>query len=317
MDILPPQANDACNGVPIVLPPKYVESENAEKLSFIMVLNSTDIRKWFRMNSTDTRKWFGKAAGTHKDWYLLEFDSFVMPNFGVEDDGVFLAHCRAKAGKKCQIPVGKAKPISKMVGPPDCLVEDSTRAVKYQQGTASTGVFSSAASAIYAFGDERAAESVAARAKESIKRSVNRIDFLQQTVSGEVKGWQTEKLIRGDAAAAFDCLATRSPYPTCILMHGSDGSTDHCIATMGNWIFDSNMSHALPLCQASLDQCVDLDEKGVTFKRCVLLFRMIPSKKQMKILERRRKRAREQLQSSDGIGLEKRLKTNNYGVEEE
>ena len=110
--------------------------------------------------------------------------------------------------------------------------------------------------------------------------------------------------------AAFDCLEPRSPYPTCILIHGSDGSTDHCITTLGDWIFDSNMPHALPLCQASLDQCVDLDGEGATFKRCVKVLRMVPGKKLMKILQGQRKRAREQLEASDGRGLEKQLKTN-------
>ena len=140
--------------------------------------------------------------------------------------------------------------------------------IKHQQGNNPTCVFSSAASAIHAFGDELAAESLASQAKESIKQSVNRVHFLQQTVLKELKGWDVPKVLKGDAAAAFDCLATRSPYPTCILIHGTDGSTDHCITTLGDWIFDSNMPHALPLCQASLNQCVDLDGEGVTFKRC-------------------------------------------------
>ena len=46
------------------------------------------------------------------------------------------------------------------------------------------------------------------------------------------------------------------------------------------------------------------------FKRCVKVLRMVPGKKLMKIRQGQRKRAREQLEASDGRGLEKQLKTN-------
>ena len=256
-------------------------------------------------------KWYGKAAGVHKEWELLDFDSFVKPNFGVEDDGVFLAHCQAKPGRKRSIPPGKVTTRSStnatrggvgkvtaelaldctgVARPQPWLVDGSVLVVKYQQGNDSTCVFSSAASAIYASGDELAAKSLASHANESIT-TVDRMDFLQQTVRKELKGWDVPKVLVGGAAAAFDCLAIRSPYPACIQIHGSDGSTDHCITTLGDWIFDSNKSHALPLCQASLDQCVDLGGEGVTFMGCAKVVKLVPSKKLLAVLGKRKRQS--------------------------
>ena len=105
----------------------------------------------------------------------------------------------------------------------------------------------------------------------------------------ELEGWAVLKVLKVGTAASFDCLATRSPYPTCILIHGSDGSTDHCITTLGDWIFDSNKSHALPLCQASLDQCIDLGGEGVTFMGCVKVVKLVPSKKLLAVLGKRKR----------------------------
>ena len=257
-------------------------------------------------------KWFGKAFGEGKEWEPLDFDSFVEPSFGVEDGGVFLTHCQAKPGKERPIPPGKVTTRGRSggvtaelaldctgVARPQPCAGGSAPSVKYQQGNNSTCVISSVASAMHAFGVsigstsvQRAAESLVARAKESIKQSVNRIDFLQQVVMKELKGWRIpEQVLSGDAAATFDCLATKSLYPACILIHGSDGSTDHCITTLGDWIFDSNKSHALPLCQASLDQCVDLGGEGVTFMGCAKVVKLVPSKKLLAVLGKRKRQS--------------------------
>ena len=271
----------------------FLHKETADKLKLLSFLLYTD-----------DGKWSGKAAGRGKKLKSLDFDSFVEPNFGVEDGGVFLAHCQANQGVMCTIPAGKVTTRSCTnaarvtaglaldcigVTQPQLYVDGSVPVVKYQQGNDSSCVFSSAASAMYAFGDGLAAKTLADRAKESIKQ-VNRVHFLQQTVRKELGGWDVPKVLNGDTATAFDCLANRSPYPTCILIHGSDGSTDHCNTTLGDWIFDSNKPHALPLCQASLDQCVDFNAGGVTSMGCVKVVKLVPSKKLMKALQKKRKR---------------------------
>ena len=159
--------------------------------------------------------------------------------------------------------------------------------VSYQQGSAPTCVFSSAASAIHAFGDKKAAATLDAYAQESLKHA-DRMDFLNHIVLKILKGWDVAGALTGDTAAAFDCLATRSPYPTCIRIRGSDGTTSHCITTLGDWIFDSNETHALSLCQESLDQCAGSHINRTSFLGCVKVMKLVPGKKLLAILGKRK-----------------------------
>jgi len=242
-------------------------------------------------------KWWGIPFGRGHHWERLDYRGFVYPNFGTEDGGEFLRHCRANPGKRHRIPTGDATGDGPGSGAAELVLPhiEGTQpggfapngfvpVVQYQQGNASTCVFSSAASAICAFGDERAATNLGAFTNESLKHP-NRMDYLNRIVREELTGWRVTRALTGDAAAAFDCLEDRPPFPTCIQIHGSDGCTTHCISTLGDWIFDSNMTHALPLCQASLDLCTN----GATFKGCVKVLRLEPSKKLLRVLGKRRR----------------------------
>jgi len=80
-----------------------------------------------------------------------------------------------------------------------------------------------------------------------------------------------------------DCiqLCANAPVDTCFMvwvLRGTDGSTSHCVAVVQHWIFDSNLSKALPLTRASLDWCCgsvkddsrakyELVESGYMFSR--------------------------------------------------
>ena len=59
------------------------------------------------------------------------------------------------------------------------------------------------------------------------------MDYLASIVRKQMKEWNIARALTGDTAAAFNCLATRSPYPTCTRICGSDDITSHCIATLG------------------------------------------------------------------------------------
>ena len=124
---------------------------------------------------------------------------------------------------------------------------------------------------------------------ESVKHT-DRMGYLNQIVRKEMKGWRVAGALTGDAAAAFDCLAIRSPYPTCIQIRGSDCLTPHCITTLGEWILDSNETHALPLCQESLDRCTGSHINGAKFVGCVKDLKLVPSKKLVKALAKKSKR---------------------------
>jgi len=39
------------------------------------------------------------------------------------------------------------------------------------------------------------------------------------------------------------------------VFRGTDNSTSHCVGVVGQWIFDSNLEHALPLTKVALDWC--------------------------------------------------------------
>ena len=54
----------------------------------------------------------------------------------------------------------------------------------------------------------------------------------------------------------FDPLADRSPYPTIVQLCDSDDDNSHVIAITGDWLFDSNRPHTIPLVdRSSLDAC--------------------------------------------------------------
>ena len=95
------------------------------------------------------------------------------------------------------------------------LILDSQPNVPRNTALILHSAFSSAASAIHGFGDKKAAATLDAYAQESLKRA-DRMDFLNHIVLKILKGWDVAGALTGDTAAAFDCLATRSPYPTCI-----------------------------------------------------------------------------------------------------
>ena len=145
------------------------------------------------------------------------------------------------------------------------------------------------ASAIHAFGDEKAATTLATHSQQSIKHT-DRMDCLNRIVLKELKGWRVAGALTGATAAAFDCLAARSPYPACIQIRGSDGLTSHCITTLGEWIFDSNETHALPLCQESLDRCAGSHINGAKFAGCVKVLKLVPGNKLLTILGKRKRK---------------------------
>lgn len=44
-------------------------------------------------------------------------------------------------------------------------------------------------------------------------------------------------------------------YPTIVVLQGEDDGCEHAVSIIGSWIFDSNLSTALPRTEASLDWC--------------------------------------------------------------
>ena len=53
------------------------------------------------------------------------------------------------------------------------------------------------------------------------------------------------------------------PIVTCVV--DSKGQDDHSITIYKNWIYDSNFTHALPLCKEALDHCCSSDDLKLSF----------------------------------------------------
>ena len=152
--------------------------------------------------------------------------------------------------------------------------------VKFQQGKADTCVFSGAASALQYVGDSRGATALS----EMIPASAKRLDPME-CLYDAIRD-QTAWDVRGISEATYDVLQPRAD-PTCIQIKCSDGQVDHCVTTVGHWVFDANRQYALPLCQDSFDQCAG---ESATFFGCVRVFAFVPSKELIKALAKKRKR---------------------------
>jgi len=53
----------------------------------------------------------------------------------------------------------------------------------------------------------------------------------------------------------LDALGDRREVPTSVTLMALDGGIEHAVAMFGDWVFDTSMPHALPLCKESLDWC--------------------------------------------------------------
>ena len=59
-----------------------------------------------------------------------------------------------------------------------------------------------------------------------------------------------------------DILQERSPFVTLAQLMASDGCSLHCVATVGNALFDANANTILELTQENLDWCCSTDKEN-------------------------------------------------------
>ena len=72
---------------------------------------------------------------------------------------------------------------------------------------------------------------------------------------------------------SFDPLKNVSPMPTVMQLLTSSGCCAHAVTLVGNWIFDSNKTHAVYLTKEGLDSvCLDTDK----FVKSKYAFRLVP-----------------------------------------
>jgi len=63
----------------------------------------------------------------------------------------------------------------------------------------------------------------------------------------------------------LDILQERSPFVTLAQLMASDGCSLHCVATVGNALFDANAKTILELTQENLDWCCSTDREDSTY----------------------------------------------------
>jgi hypothetical protein len=67
-------------------------------------------------------------------------------------------------------------------------------------------------------------------------------------------------------AGEFDLIEAARNHPNTlyhVVLVGTDGSENHCVAIFNNFIFDGNYTHAWRFAQSSLDECIDSTFIGI------------------------------------------------------
>jgi len=108
-------------------------------------------------------------------------------------------------------------------------------------------------------GDKKAHKVIHENIDESLKRNpFNFAMYLLRTkemnIQVEKYGWMQHKI-----------LVDRSPWPTICQLLGDDGSINHCITTMGDFVFETNSDHVKDLSKETLNWCVSTDSEKCNF----------------------------------------------------
>ena len=135
-----------------------------------------------------------------------------------------------------------------------------TMILVYQQLFHLTCVLSSAASAFRYFNDDLAHNILRDNILHS-EKEVDRFNFVASLL-------RNNKLLYSVRKFGYNKLSIFkhiSCYPTIINLEGFDGSTNHAIAVVGLWIFDSNAQYAQRLLLPVLDWCCSTDSAYTKF----------------------------------------------------
>lgn len=225
--------------------------------------------------------WKGRLRGGGGERELP--GSWVRANFRA----TFLRTVIAKHGTFVHVPIGRAqeRPQPAVCAAhwdgPEVLAAPSTPqgvnsmvacpVVAYQQGGADLCAAYGLASAVRFFGDRAAADAIAACAAAALA-SGDAFGHVRGVVHSDAAGWSEAPLRNHNP------LQARVAQPVLMQLVGSDGAGTHAVATVGDLIFDSTESVALPLTRASLDRCVGTHLNGATFSHVARAIELLPGK---------------------------------------
>lgn len=182
-------------------------------------------------------------------------NEWVNANF----DTRFIAKCQRNTGKLLQIRAGKASHNNR-------AEVSNLPKIHWQQRNEDTCIMHSLASAMFSMKatDKNAnpVHNIIADLSKYPSYSLKNLkDFLPRV------GWLTIDI------DTTDLLSNRSEMPRVVQLHSSSGSISHVVTLLGDYIFDSNKTHALTLTQAGLDNaCLGKD----TFRDFICAFELMP-----------------------------------------
>ena len=137
--------------------------------------------------------------------------------------------------------------------------------VKYQQGPGEQAcLFKCAASAAHYCGFEQTGARANQLSNHNLAPGENWKRLVKAVSSGTSKGHlQPKRLKQSDDVLD---VAKTSAFVVVGLV-SADGSTTHAVALTDKWIFDANLTHALPLSRESLNICCSSDTGHSEFVR--------------------------------------------------
>lgn len=155
-------------------------------------------------------------------------------------------------GDRYHLPVGNAQADVNM-----CVTPSSPYEIKYKQGSEDTCVLSSLASCVHALGDCNTAKDIAGLIQISTT-STNMMQLAHDFIRGKLRQ-KNQKRHKYEVVRHYQVGKGQQPIP--LLTDINDDitlcalSNNHCVAIWRKWIFDSTVSHALPLNEKWLLWC--------------------------------------------------------------
>lgn len=199
----------------------------------------TDADLQMHPRATDAPKqspmFVGSTYGNSITCYLSKF--WARDNFDRRPyTGFFKLLMNLEEGSSIDVPIGNCNEV-----PPDWSVPVNSPKIRFQQGSDATCSFLGLGSALSALGDDETAEQIVKSATASLKEGSAVVQFVVELLKNKSNGWTDMRRVSDKKSLM---VADATSVTLCVLRN------NHSVTLWNGWIFDSNVSHALPLSDA-------------------------------------------------------------------
>ena len=206
-------------------------------------------------------------------WVFEEHFCYVVIKQGIFDfekyDGV------VQNMRWVPVPLGDARKDD--AGAPVELMVTSVP-LKYKQFEEETCAYKGLASALHYcatklnMGDKQVASNLASVAVAQASQDARtQLENLTKLVKEKSTYWRKHELrAKQKTVKEWDILNIRSPFPTVVVLLGTDGGQSHSVTLVNDLVFDFNCTHAMRLSKETLDWCCNCPDG---FLRAVYLLR--------------------------------------------